>query len=71
MVSSFMPASALVGLEHLAHAGAALGALVADDHHIAGVDLTRIDGGNGGVLSLSDAGPGRCGPAFWAQRRCA
>ena len=55
MVSSFMPASALVGLS-IAHAGAALGAFVADDHHVAGVDLARIDGGNGGVLAVKDAG---------------
>ena len=36
------------GVEHLAHTGAALGALVADDHHIARDDLARVDGGNGG-----------------------
>ena len=56
VVSSFMPASARGGVEHLAHAGAALGAFVADDHHVAGVDLACVDGGNGGVLAVEHAG---------------
>ncbi len=44
------------GVQHLPHTGAALGALVADDHHITGDDLTRVDGGNGGLLTVEDTG---------------
>ena len=43
------------GVEHLAHTGAALGALVADDHYVAGVDVTCVDSRNGGVLAVKDA----------------
>jgi hypothetical protein len=46
-------------VEHLLHAGAALGALVADQHHVAGLDLVGQDGGDGGLLALEDAAPGR------------
>ena len=44
------------GVEHLTHTGAALGAFVADDHHIAGYDLACVDGRNGGLLAVEDAG---------------
>ena len=44
------------GVEHLAHTGAALGALVADDHHIARNDLACVDGCNGGLLAVEHAG---------------
>ena len=37
------------GVEHLAHTGAALRALVADDHHVARDDLACVDGCNGGL----------------------
>ena len=44
------------GVEHLTHTGAALGAFVADDHHVARDDLARIDGGDGRFLAVEDAG---------------
>ena len=40
------------GVEHLPHARAALGAFVADDHHIARDDLARVDGGDGFLLAV-------------------
>ena len=44
------------GVEHLPHAGAALGALVADDHHVAGDDLAGVDGGDGLLLAVKHPG---------------
>ncbi len=42
--------------EHLAHAGAAAGAFVADDADVVGVDLAGFDGGVAVVLGVEDAG---------------
>ncbi len=42
--------------EHLAHAGAAAGAFVADDEDVVGVDLAGFDGGVAGVFGVEDAG---------------
>ena len=47
------------GIEHLPHAGPALGALIADDHHVAGDDFPGVDGGDGLVLGVEH--PGRAG----------
>ena len=44
------------GVEHLTHTGAALGAFVPDDYDVAGVDVPCVDGRNGGVLTVKDAG---------------
>ena len=44
------------GVEHLPHARAALGPLVADDHHIAGMDLLPINIGNGFLLGIVHPG---------------
>ena len=41
--------------EHLAHAGAAAWAFVADDEDVVGVDLAGFDGGVAGVLGVEDA----------------
>ena len=41
--------------EHLAHAGAALRPLVADDDDVAGHDLAAGDGRGGVLLALEDA----------------
>ena len=46
----------LHGLVHLPHAGTALGALVADDHHVAGPDLAGQDGLLGGLLRVEADG---------------
>ena len=42
-------------VEHLTHARAALGAFIADDDHIALVDLTRVDGLDGRILGVEHA----------------
>ena len=47
------------GIEHLLHARAALGALVADDHHIAGHHIATQDAGHGVFLALEDLGLAR------------
>ena len=59
------------GVQHLTHAGAALGAFVADDHHIARDDLARVDGGNGRLLAVEYTG--RAGMLLHLRRprRCA
>ena len=44
------------GVEHLPHARAALGALVPDDHHVAGDNLALIDGLDGVLLAVKDTG---------------
>ena len=46
----------LHGLVHLAHTGAALGALVADDHHMTVMDLTGQNGLLGGLLRVEADG---------------
>ena len=48
----------LGGVEHLGHAGA-LGALVADDHGVAGLDLVREHGVDGVFLAVERAGTQR------------
>ena len=42
-------------VEHLAHAGAALGPLVADHDHVVGLDLALLDRLEGVLLALEDA----------------
>ena len=42
--------------EHLAHAGAAARAFVADDEDVAGVDLAGFDGGVAVLFVVEDAG---------------
>ncbi len=42
-------------LQHLAHAGAALGAFIADDEHVVGLDLSRLHCGKAVVLAVEDA----------------
>ena len=42
-------------LQHLAHAGAALGAFVADDEHVVGLDLAGLDGGEAVFFGVEDA----------------
>src|SRR5207302_108985 len=42
-------------VEHLPHAGPALGALVADDDHVARLDRPRLDGGEGVLFAFEDA----------------
>ena len=49
------PTSAAVTCEHLAHAGAAGGALVADHHDVAGLDRLALDRGEGVLLGLEHA----------------
>src|SRR5699024_9015313 len=44
------------GIQHLTHAGAAAGAFVPDDHHVAGNDLAAVDGGDGLLLTVKDPG---------------
>ena len=44
------------GVEHLPHAGTALGALVADDHYVAGHDPAGIDGLDGVLLAVEHPG---------------
>ena len=44
------------GIEHLPHARAALGALVADDDDVAVVDLAAVDGLHGVLLAVKDTG---------------
>ena len=44
------------GVQHFPHTGAALGAFVADDYHVAGVDVPRIDGGLSLFLGFKDPG---------------
>ena len=46
------PTSAAVTPEHLPHARAAAGALVADDHHVARADASSPDRGEGVLLAL-------------------
>ena len=43
------------GRQHLAHAGAALRALVADDEHVAFLVLARLDRGEGILLAVEAA----------------
>ena len=43
------------GVEHFAHAGASLRPFIADDDHIAGVDLLGIDCGNGFLFGVEHA----------------
>ena len=42
-------------VQHLAHAGAAGGAFVADHDHVAGLDRARLDGGEAVLLGVEDA----------------
>ena len=42
-------------LQHLAHAGAALGAFVANHQHIARLDLARLHGGKAVFFAVEDA----------------
>ena len=44
------------GGEHLPHAGAALGAFVADDHDVAGLNAALQDGAGGLFFGLKDPG---------------
>ena len=42
-------------LQHLAHAGPALGAFIANDEHVAGLDLAGLHGGKAGLFGIEDA----------------
>ena len=42
-------------LQHLAHAGAALRAFVANHQHVAGLDLVRLHGGEAVLFAVEDA----------------
>ena len=44
------------GIQHLPHAGAALGALVADDHHITGLNASGIDDLDSLLLGIEHPG---------------
>ena len=43
-------------LKHLAHAGAALGAFIADDEHVIGLDLSRLHSCEAVLFAVEDAG---------------
>ena len=47
------------GIEHLLHARTALGALIADDHHVAGHHIAAQNAGHGVFLALEDLGLAR------------
>lgn len=51
-LSSFIPASALVGLSISAHTGAAHRAFVSDDHHISRLDAAVVNGVDGAFLTV-------------------
>jgi hypothetical protein len=57
------------GVEHLLHAGAALGTFVADHHHLAGLHLAAEDAGHRRVLALEDPGRAAEGQVVDGPRR--
>src|SRR5699024_5921218 len=52
-------------VQHLLHTRAALGAFVADDHHITGCDLLVEDAFDGGLLGLEHLGRAGEGPQLF------